>query len=329
MTKFEICFVFSLLAGLLGGCQSASNDDAQLGVQVLENDTWSVGIAPELGGKIYSLKDKISGREWMWSRSEGRELLAPKDGEGFGYGNLMGADELLPTLAGVEWNGRQLPPHGELWRSPVRVVARTSDSLETQIDLVSLPLRYTRSVSLEGRDVTLRYQLENIGDEPVPYLWAWHPLFDLLSGDRLELDPASSLEVMVAPGVVDVDAGDTISWPGDEVGIDLNALYFGEVPKAGMKWFMDSPVDGKLRLSNVESGATIALRYKVEALPYLAFWLSRGVWGGAHHLAIEPTNRPNEVISPLAPAEDPDGWLQPGEVREWWLILTNESTPLS
>lgn len=295
----------------------------------LENPYWKVEAVPELGGKVVSLQDRLTRREWLWSRDAERSLHAPDDARGFGAGNLIGADELLPTLAATVWQGRELPQHGELWLRPASLDAGawTEGIIRTEVALVSLPLHYRRELSLEGRRVRMDFRLENTGDEPVPYLWAWHPLLTIVSGDRLS--PAweeDSLRVTTAPGLPQLTAGETITWPGTDAGVDLSQLDLGDVPKAGIKLFGRSTV-GSLSLVNDETGTALSVSYQAEILPFLAIWLSRGVWGAAHHLAVEPTNRPDESLSRVSPAEEPAGWLLPGEIRQWRLMLENRSQP--
>ncbi len=295
-------------------------------VYCLKNRYWTVEVVPGLGGKVITLRDGQSGREWLWSRQGDRRLTPPDREAGFGAGNLIGWDELLPNLAADTWQGGELPPHGELWSSEVVIDrgAWAEGSIRTEIALASLPLRYSRDIYLDGDTLSFNYHLENTGDEAVPYLWALHPLFAIKDGDTLGLEPQDSkVTLQVAPGLRQLKPGDAFSWPGTDVGLDLTTFELGDVPKAGIKLFMASPEDGAVVLANAASGEALLMRYDVAALPHLAIWLARGVWGGAHHLALEPTNRPGESIE-----EDvATGWIEPGESREWTLALVNLSKP--
>ncbi|WOO43279.1 hypothetical protein [Rubellicoccus peritrichatus] len=322
-----LAVVLACLPLLLSGAERYVRDQNGIEVLGLKNEYWNVEVAPLLGGKIYSLFDRQSGREWMWSRFEDR-AIAKSDGEAFGNACLIGWDEILPTLEASTWKGNDLPGHGELWSSELDVdhVAWSDGVIQTMLDLDSLPLRYSREVSLDHNIISFRYSLENISDESIPFLWALHPLFSIEPGDQIEADFGEGImQVVAAAGLKPLKAGDQLSWPGKERGLDLTRFSLGDVPKAGMKFFLASPRDGKITLLNDQSGDKLEIRYDTTALPWLGFWLARGVWGGAHHFALEPTNRLGEAIAEGDVHKDSAGWLQPGEIREWWLVLESKS----
>lgn len=294
----------------------------------IENAYWSIEVVQGLGGKVISLQDQISGREWMWSREKVRSLSRPTADDAFGAGNTLGWDELFPNLRETVWNNKVLKGHGLLWRADIDIdeEAWREGRIHSVIDLEALSIRYEREITLKDSVVNVRYRIENTGDKPFPYLWALHPLFTIHPGDELLADlSAEKFRVEGAPGIPALQPGAWVVWPGKAFGINLEKLFLGHVPKAGIKFFVESPEDGRISIQNSKSGARLTLRYEKEALPYLAVWLSRGVWGNAHHIAIEPTNRPNEILSEKTPDDDPSGWVLPGAVREWHLYFENHS----
>ncbi|WP_309387801.1 DUF5107 domain-containing protein [Cerasicoccus frondis] len=317
--------VFSLFACLsvqeLPADQTYQRKQDGFEVLGLRNDYWSVEVVPDLGGKLISLADQVSGREWLWSREEDRHLL---EAEQFGHGNLIGADELFPNLIAEEWDDRQLPGHGELWSSKTKwdCAALQQGVIRTEVSLESMPIDYKRELSLDGREITIEITVTNTSGKALPFLWAWHPLFNIEAGDEFLISsPPAEFRVMGAPGLPDLGAGDTLSWPGEAQGVDLSTLSLGDVPKAGIKLYSDAPGDSQVTLNNTQTGAGLTLVSDTDSLPYMAIWLSRGVWGNAHHLAIEPTNLSGESLETAVPAS----YLGPNEQRAWRLKLVNIS----
>jgi hypothetical protein len=85
-------------------------------IHTLANDSLSLSTAPELGGRIVSIRDRISGREWLdgWSPASKRRIWHPTDPTNFETGPGAGIDECLPTVSPCKIGRRSLPDHGEL-----------------------------------------------------------------------------------------------------------------------------------------------------------------------------------------------------------------------
>jgi galactose mutarotase-like enzyme len=236
--------------------------------------------------------------------------------------------ELFPSLKEEVYREYALPGHGEIWQRAVEIDEATlyTGTVLTSYELESMPIRYTRRIELDGPAVRLEYIAENLSSRELSFLWALHPLFDLKPGDRFDADwETTELEVKASPGLHQFDQGDRFPWPGISEGIDLKRLFLKKGGPAGIKFFGPSPPEGKVALSNPESGALLRIRYDTDALPWLAVWLSRGVWDRAHHIAIEPTNRPGESIAETEFQNSQTGRLGPGGRRSWWIEFTNAS----
>ncbi|WPJ95856.1 hypothetical protein SH580_20785 [Coraliomargarita algicola] len=325
-----VCLQVCLAIGALRAEEAYSRQQDGFEVLGARNEYWAIEVVPDLGGKVISLQDQVSRREWLWSRLEDRSLM--KDLR-FGFGNLMGADELLPNLKPETRQGHALPDHGEVWSSSVDWDAdllENSGTLKTYLDLKVLPIRYMREISLDGAMLRMRFIVENLSDKKIPFLWAWHPIITVEEGDTMYMDTVPpKFRVVGYPGLRQVSIGDVITWPGLEAGVDLSQLSFPEIPKAGIKVYSDSPSDGRILLSNTFTGSALTVEYDLGYLPYLAIWLSRGVWGNAHHLILEPTNRSSEYLSDDTEKLKSSGWLLPHERREWEIRLTNHSVRTS
>ena len=81
----------------------------------LENDLLSLEILPEIGGKISSLFDKSSKREWLWTHPS-LQRRPPVYGESY-VENLDsgGWDEIFPSVSPCRLeDGTRIPDHGDL-----------------------------------------------------------------------------------------------------------------------------------------------------------------------------------------------------------------------
>src|SRR5579864_6232228 len=132
----------------------------------LRSARWELEVIPERGGRIASL------------RLDGEELLDQGIGvdqptaKGFVEGGAWGWDEMVPNLEPTD----TLPDHGEAWRVPWTVVARSGASVGMSCEGRLVPWRLGRRILL-GRDVEVLYSYRNVGSEPHCAYWCAHPLF--------------------------------------------------------------------------------------------------------------------------------------------------------
>ena len=150
---------------------------------VQENDTIRLVTVPDLGAKIVSLFDKRSRREWLVGPGE-RALAKVPYGASFVDQDMSGWDEMFPTIVACAypapgaWVGTQLPDHGEVW--PLSWVLEPSDpdTLKLGVEGKALPYRLARTLSFASSNILeMAYELQNLGDERMPYLWSAHPQF--------------------------------------------------------------------------------------------------------------------------------------------------------
>ena len=250
----------------------------------LANDDVAVEIVPTLGSRLLSLRDRRSGHDWMWRPEDKRPLVQHPVGRPFECSSLAGADECLPTVDPCQWEGRDLPDHGECWASAwtLDAAAFAAGRLATSLALPLSPFRFERTIALEGPCVRMAYRLTSLSVRPERWLWAFHPLYSVFPGDRLEL-PGKSAALECAEGSC------------------AKAFY----PAA----------EGRVALIRA-SGISLTTTWSPSELPWLAVWITRGGWHGHHHLALEPTVAPaNTPDQPQAPI------LAPGTTVSWSINL--------
>ena len=206
-------------------CKHRIEQQDGIEVHVLRSAEVEVRIIPELGAKISSLKDRHSGRQWLWS-PPGARLFRNTLADAFASSTLIGADECFPSIAGCTWRDRKLPDHGEAWSLPWTVTT-TNDSVTTRLKCVAAPFVLERTARLAAHILRLDYTLTNVGTQPEEFLWALHPLMAIQPGDRIEL-PTSQITVEVALNCVLGERGAKLHWPRPQPGMDLGTMDFGE-----------------------------------------------------------------------------------------------------
>ncbi len=278
-------------------------------IHTLSNQVASISIAPELGGRIVSLCDLISRREWLdgWMPVSGRRLWHPTDPADFATGPGAGIDECLPTVLPCEVGGSHLPDHGELWIRKPDFSIDPEGAFWCRWNLNSLPLAFSRRISLTGRDIHLDYRLENLADAPTPFLWAWHPLFSWKPGDQI----VSTETLCHTP------FGEQLPWPEAQPGTDLSRAVFPENITPAAKVFLGPLKQGHAEIV-AKNGASLSLDWPSAQFPFAGIWITRGFWKNLHHWAIEPTNAPvdrlSDILKPLKLS-----LLAEREAREWTL----------
>ncbi len=273
----------------------------------------SISIAPALGGRVVSLKDRISGREWLdgWAPASKRRIWQPTDPSNYETGPDAGLDECLPTVLPCKLGRKSLPDHGELWNQSPEFEVDPRGVFSCRWTLKSLPLAFERRISLVGNTLSFDYQLENLADSPTPFLWAWHPLFTWKRGDEIRF-PATE-KSCITPG------GEVLPWPEAQPGSDLSRAKFPKGSTPAAKVFL-GPLSKGCAAIQASNGARLSLSWPASMFPYAGIWITRGFWKGFHHWAIEPTNAPVDRLSDISGLESPSPTrLTPREVRKWSL----------
>lgn len=281
-------------------------------IHTLANDAISLSMAPALGGRIVSLRDRIARREWLdgWAPVGKRRIWHPSDPANYETGPGAGLDECLPTVLPCVIDGNALPDHGELWNQSPDFDISPEGGFFCRWNLKSLPLAFERRVSLDGNAIRFDYRLENLADNATPFLWAWHPLFSWKRGDQFHSTEKSCL----SPGGEEV-----LPWPEAQPGCDLSRASFPKNATPAAKVFLGPLAEGRAEI-RARNGANLTLTWPSATFPYAGIWITRGFWKGLHHWAIEPTNAPVDRLSDVQDASS-FSRLSPEEVRVWTVVV--------
>ena len=248
-------------------------------------------MVPQLGGRIISLKNRITQREWLWHQARPDWLWANRAGDNFGLSPQAGIDECIPSVASCNFRGRQIPDHGEIWYQAWELDASVLEQavLASTLELSISPFNFSRSIRLmDDHSFVFDYELENRSTEEEPFIWSIHPLKNIQEGDRVIL-PEEVASLRLDGGIgVPINRGDLWQYPEPFPGTRLD---FCQVPGSGselcVKGFAGPLTEGFAAIENQHTGDRLEMHWDPPLVPYLGLWINRGL-GGFHHVALEP-----------------------------------------
>jgi galactose mutarotase-like enzyme len=253
---------------------------------------------------------------------------------GFEESDASGFDECLPSVAactiGTGSGEAQIPDHGEFWRLPCSVQTLTPTQVRLTATGSVLPLRFERTVRLDGDTLRIDYRLENAGMEEVPYAWSAHPLFSVDPGDVISLPPSVSQVTVEGSGGARLGAAGAVhSWPsatladGSSASLDIAGR---EEERIGDKLFTEAPAEGWCILERKKAGLRLRVEFDAKLSPWLGLWLCYGGWPQGQEnrqncVAIEPCTAPLDSLE----AALKGGFgrhLAPGQSATWWMTIS-------
>jgi hypothetical protein len=305
----------------------------------LESDFLELMLLPACGGKIISLRRRPSGREWLWRNPH---LPPRRPTYGADYNRELdsgGWDEIFPSVSPcrVTFGSRRdvvIPDHGEVVGLPWQVKAADTGAAQLSVECLALPFRFIRHVRLAPASARVEfcYQLQNLADEALPFLWTAHPLLNLAPGMRLGLPAGTRARVAAVAGGADVVAGSSFLWPRltttTGASLDLSVVPDpqgpGFAPRA-LKVFTERLEHGRVMLAAPDD-EQLAVQFDPARVGHVGLWLNYLGWSGTgsppyFNLGLEPTTAPCGGLD-QALCSDAARWLLPGERRGWWVSLT-------
>ena len=146
---------------------------------VLEDDALRVVIDATLGGKIRSFYSKDNEMEYFYT-----DKRSCFPGSGYSNHDISGLDECFPTIGSCsfpcgEYSGTLIDDHGHLWNMPWELRSH-EDTVAMGCDLPEFSVRFDRDCRLEKTGILrFDYRIRNYGKQPLPYLYAAHPMLAL------------------------------------------------------------------------------------------------------------------------------------------------------
>ncbi len=271
----------------------------------LENDAIRLSLTPRLGGRVVSLVDRTTGREWL---VQGEPPADPDAwagiDAGFGGAQAYGWDECLPTVGRcadpLDPDGAPLRDHGDCWgrRTEAR---READGALVVVWQVSGRYEFERTMRLEGSTVVIDYAIASPGPER-PFLWSMHPLLALEPGATIELPGTERLALTRAIGLDLATTDGVVDWPlaktASGLTMDLSRVL-GKEAEIALKLAGEATVGGRVVVRQPDR-STLSLEWDRDVAPALGVWLDFGGWPageGRHQVALEPATSPDEDLA--------------------------------
>jgi galactose mutarotase-like enzyme len=307
---------------------------------VIDNGSLRLTAVPELGGKIVSLIRNASGHEYLLQPADPERAYRPRNyAERFEEYGPSGFDECLPTIAAClypeePFSASRLPDHGDVWCSPSGVqIAGEQVTLTTSIR--SLPLRFTKKCQLQEKVVRLDYEVTNLSQSDVKFLWSAHPLLRVEPEAEIILpDEVKQLEVGWSRDNRLGKSGDRCTWPTTTEcsgrTLELNRIVSPTAATAE-KLFTSPLGEGFCGMYLPRENESIVFRFDPRLVPYVGIWICQGGWPIARAdkqftVALEPCNgRPDSLEEAIRRNECPTVAAY-GTMR-WWMEIEVKGGP--
>lgn len=317
--------------------QNTITESTTDGLRVVRVDTGvlSLAVMPQLGGKISSLRDGRSQREWLWRNGRIAYRRVPPSASYVTAADTGGWDECFPTVApcaypSPPWAGTALPDHGELWaQEPELFIEEDADevTLRTHWHGVALPYTFERTLHLPTNSARVRfdYAVTSDADAPIQFIWSAHPLLAVEPGMRLLLPPEArfhawaSMPPDLLPQAHDLQFPLTVQTSGRD--IDLATLPDASVAIA-LKLWSEPLMEGWAALH--APNGELRMRWDAALLPQVGFWLNGGAWAGDggtpyYNLGLEPCIGAQDSLADAVTQQKLWETLPPRGTRTWWL----------
>lgn len=312
-------------------------------VWVLSDAGLEARILPELGGKIASLIDRATGRDWLWKNPH-LSFERPRPGASYVRDfDSGGFDECFPAVsAGAypagPWQGLEIPDHGELWT--VAWDAEQADGrLYMRARTRTFPIAFERTARLEAGRLRLDYRVTNPTDHAFPFLWSSHPLLALEEGMRILLPEGHGLEVYGSDRLGDRHA--PITWPqggtpfaGDpQTGISnagephAGSLDLSRPSRRGWSAKLSGPAPARGWVGLAHGPRQLRMAFDSRLVTDLGLWLNMGGWSGVpgaepyFNLGLEPCIGWGDDLGYAVTRGLSHGLLPAHHEAGWWLEL--------
>jgi hypothetical protein len=259
----------------------------------IESDRLRVSIIPEIGGKIYDLISKPTGRNFLWHNPRVHPQPYPVEAA-MGDFWCGGWDDIFPTCEACELKGFRYPALGELHQvsfavDDLRVEGEQASARLSAFTPISA-VKSEKTVIVRGPVLHMRSEITNLGPVPLDFLWGTHPAFSPSRGMILRL-PAKTGMVAQSSGPDFGRKGQKYIWPGLEtatgVVVDMSRICGIDAKGFCGHYAMDLE-EGWYALEDPETREGVVVRFPAERCPYIWMWLAYGGWRGHWVVIIEP-----------------------------------------
>jgi hypothetical protein len=260
----------------------------------LENKWLQVSLLPDVGGKIYDLIWKPTGKNILWHNPRILPQAYPIESEFDNYW-CGGWDDAFPTCDECVFQGQRYPSLGELRSLRWRVDSARLQGKRPTVELSAFgpisPVKAVKAGVPERHSpvVRMQYRIVNLGPMSVDFLWGTHPAVAVTDRTILRIPARHGIAAQCSdPGLGEV--GQRYNWPILEAA--SGRIEMDKVRSIGANLcfghYAVDLEDGWYAIEDTESGEGFLMRFPLAQCPCLWLWLNYGGWRGLHHVIVEP-----------------------------------------
>ena len=292
-------------------------------------------LVPALGGKISSLRDARTGREWLWRHPRYPYKKVPHGSSYVAEADTGGWDECFPSVAACSypskpWEGVAIQDHGELWSQTAEYEVEKGSgnvTLRTRWTGVALPYTLTRAITLASNSSVVRvdYEVTNESGQPIHFVWCIHPLLAIEPGMELRLPSVACFHVAGAFPDDLVNSRKNLQYPFAASGLNLPLLPETNSARAIKIWSDPLPTDSGWA-SLIAQDGQFRMKWDASLLPQVAAWMNFGAWaadGGSPYfnLGLEPCIGAQDSLADAVNQYNLYATLPPHGSKTWWLEI--------
>ena len=254
---------------------------------------------PELGGKMASLVFKDTAREFF-VQDPGKTYRVLRYDGSYTDSECSGFDDMFPSIdpccyERYPWAGVMVPDHGEVcslhWNYEIR-----DDELVMWTYGVRFPYRLQKRIRfLRENSLRIDYQLINLSDFEMDFIWAAHPMINAEADAELIL-PYPEDSAITCVYSTDKDFGSygyPMKWPlavRQDSGLQaLNVSRHKSVRGINYKFYFNSKIpEGWFKYRYKSDQTTLTLSFPEEQVPYFSIWVNEGSFRDYYNFAPEP-----------------------------------------
>jgi hypothetical protein len=279
---------------------------------LLKNQYLEVAIDQNRGADFLDLIDKKTKVNILFStpyRAQAQKICSGTqeplhtDSRSRWLEHYRGGWQILCPNAGQEREvfGTQVGFHGEVSIAPWQILKSGSTSCSLRIELNSIPLVITRTVSLNDQLIAIVDELHNISDRLLEFDYVHHPAFgsELLDGDcRINTGATTFTMDWNSPDPRFL-AGSIHGWPmaHDRYGnpVDLSQIQNSDNSSTLFGW-LENFNSYWISITNVAKNIGVRIEWDGAYLPYAWLWQDLNATSGwpfykeARVIAIEPAS---------------------------------------
>jgi galactose mutarotase-like enzyme len=305
-------------------------DSIQINTGLME-----LSIIPELGGKVNSLRDLRTGREWLWRHPRFAYKVVPHGSSYTAASDTGGWDECFPSVAECKypsepWKDALIQDHGEIWSQPAEFDLFQQAGivkLMTRSQGIALPYTFTRVVTLTENSarVHVEYEVVNNSDHSINYVWSMHPLLAIEPGMELLLPASATFNVNGTIPENLVSTMKNLHYPFTASGLNFPTLPETSAGRAIKFWSDPLPIGEGWTSVRAKDGE-LKMRWDVTYLPQVAVWLNLGALGmdggtPYYNMGLEPCMGGQDSLNDAVNVYQLFETLSPHGSKTWWLEI--------